>query len=84
MNNLAENGLIRFISISKKKEGMYANFKAKGSKGGTRFSINFSVDISAAEVHAGDTLEKIIEESARIAVRDFQSSKFQFEGLQTI
>ena len=84
MKTLVENGLIRFINISRRKEGMFANFKAKGSKGGTSFNVSFSVDISAAEVHAGDSLETIIEKSALLAVRDFQTSQFQFEGLMTI
>jgi hypothetical protein len=84
MKNIAENNLIRFINISKKKEGMFANFKAKGIKGGSAFSASISVDIAAAEVDPGDTLEKIIEECARIAVRDFKTSELQFEGLVAI
>lgn len=79
--DLSTNNLIRFINITKKKEGIFANFKAKGVKGGAVFTASISVDISAAEVHPGDTLEKIIEECARIAVQQFRKSELQFEGL---
>ncbi len=81
MKDLAENNLIRFKNISKKKETMYANFKVKGIRGGVNFSASISVDIAAAEVHAGDVLEKIIEECARIGVKEFKRAEFQFEGL---
>ena len=65
MKSLAENNLIRFKNISKKKETIYANFKVKGIKGGVVFSASISVDIAAAEVHAGDTLETIVEKMCR-------------------
>ena len=81
MKDLAENNLIRFKNISKKKETMYANFKVKGIRGGVNFTASISVDIAAAEVHAGDVLEKIIEECARIGVKEFKRAEFQFEGL---
>ena len=48
------------------------------------FSATIQVDISAAEVHPGDVLEKIIEECARIGVKEFKNAEFQFEGLQNI
>lgn len=81
MQNIAENNLIRFINLTKKKGGIFANFRVKGIRGGTTFSASISVDIAAAEVDPADSLEKIIEECARIAVRDFKKSEFQFEGL---
>ncbi len=84
MTSIAENNLVRFINISKKKAGIFANFKVKGIKGGTTFSASICVDISAAEVDPGDSLEKIIEECARMAVRDFKKSEYQFEGLAAI
>lgn len=83
MKDLAENNLVRFKNISKKKEAIYANFKVKGVRGGVNFTASISVDISAAEVHAGDVLEKIIEECARIGVKEFARAEFQFEGLAT-
>lgn len=83
MDNLSENNLIRFISITRKKDGIFANFKAKAIKAGTVFSASISVDLSAAEVSPIDSLEKIIEECAKIAVRDFRN-KLQFEGLSSI
>lgn len=84
MKNLAENNLVRFINITRKKAGIFANFKMKGVKGGTAFSASICIDIAAAEVHPGDSLEKIIEQCARIAVRDFKTSNLQFEGLTGI
>lgn len=84
MKNIAENNLIRFLNITKKKDGMFANFKAKGIRGGTSFSASITVDISAAEVDPGDTLEKIIEQCAHMAVKEFKRSELQFEGLPSI
>ena len=81
MNDLAENNMIRFKNLSKKKETMYANFKVKGIRGGVNFTASISVDISAAEVHPGDVLEKIIEECALIVVKEFKRAEFQFEGI---
>lgn len=78
--NIAENNLVRFINVTKKKDGLFANFRVKGMKGGATFSSTISVDISQANVHAADPLEKIIEECGRIAVRMFET-KVQFEGL---
>lgn len=85
MKNIAENNLIRFINISKKKDGLFANFKVKGMRGGTSFSASIAVDISAAEVNISeDNLEKIIEECARIGVKEFKKSEFEFEGMAAI
>jgi hypothetical protein len=81
VKNLEENGLIKFTKLSKQKEGIFANFKAKGIKGGTTFTATMSIDISQAEVDPADPLEKIIEECARIAVKDFKRSELQFEGI---
>ncbi len=82
--SVEHNNLIRFTKITKKKDGMFANFTAKGVKGGTAFTANIAVDLLAAEVDPGDSLEKIIEECARIAERDVKKSNLQFEGLQAI
>ena len=84
MQDLAENNLIRFKNITKKKETIYANFKVKGVRGGVNFSASISVDISAAEAHAGDVLEKIIDECARIGVDEFKKADFQFEGIAVL
>jgi len=84
MKDLAENNLIRFKNISKKKETMIANFKVKGLRNGVNFTASISVDLSAAELHPGDVLEKIIEDCARIGVNEFKKADFQFEGLTTI
>ena len=84
MKDLAENNLIRFKNISKKKDTMTANFKVKGIRGGVNFSASISVDLSAAELHPGDVLEKIIEECARIGVGEFKKADFKFEGMVSI
>lgn len=81
--NLAENHLVRFISIAKKKDGLFANFRVKGMKGGATISSSISVDINQANVDAGDPLEKIIEECGRIAVK-MSETKLQFEGLLNV
>ncbi|HEX2579801.1 MAG TPA: hypothetical protein VHK67_05320 [Rhabdochlamydiaceae bacterium] len=84
MKDLAENNLIRFKNISKKKETMIANFKVKGLRNGVNFTASISVDLSAAELHPGDVLEKIIEDCARLGVNEFKKADFQFEGLTSI
>lgn len=85
MQNLAENNLIRFINITRKKDGMFANFKAKGIRGGASFTASISVDIAALEVDiASDSFETIIEEAAKVAVKEFRQSEIEFEGLDAI
>jgi len=84
MKDLAENNLIRFKNISKKKETMIADFKVKGLRNGVNFTASISVDLSAAELHPGDVLEKIIEDCARLGVNEFKKADFQFEGLTSI
>lgn len=77
--DLAENNLVKFISISKKKTGLFANFRVKGLKGGASFSSSIAVDIGQANVDASEPLEKIIAECARIAVREFEKTKLEFD-----
>jgi len=84
MTDLAENNLIRFKNLSRKKETIYANFKVKGIRAGVNFTASIQVDIAAAEVHAGDVLEKIIEECARIGVKEFKKAEFEYEGMQVL
>lgn len=85
MKNIADNNVIRFINITKKKEGLFANFKVKGIKSGVAFSASIAVDIASVEVDlAEDNLEKIIEECARVAVKEFKKAEFQFEGLPSV
>ncbi len=82
MDDLVENQVIRFTNISKKKDAISANFKAKVLKNGVSFTASISVDISTLELHTGDALEKIIEESAKHAIQQFKKADLQFEGLQ--
>ncbi len=81
MKNLAENNLIRFTNVTRKKDALYANFKVKGLKNGVIFSASIAVDITALELNAGDSLEKIVEDCARHGVKEFKRAEFQFEGL---
>ncbi|GAB5411484.1 MAG: hypothetical protein ChlgKO_05980 [Chlamydiales bacterium] len=84
MKDLAENNLVRFKNVSRKKTETTANFSVKGLRAGVSFTASIAVDLSAADVHPGETLEKIIEECARIGVKEFKNAEFQFEGLQSI
>lgn len=84
MTDLAYNNVVRFKNISKKKEGIFANFKVKGVRNGTTFTAMIAVDLDAADVDPGDPLEKIIEACAQIGVKEVQKSDFQFEGLTSI
>ena len=83
MNNLAENNVIRFTNIVRKKDAIYANFKVKGLRNGVVFSASISVDINSLELNSGDSLEKIIEECARHGLKEFKRADFQFEGIAT-
>lgn len=81
--SVAENNVVRFISVTKKKEGLFANFRVKGMKGGAAFSSSISVDVGQANVGANDSLEKIIEECGKIATR-LSETKLHFEGLSRV
>lgn len=82
--DLAENNVIRFTGITKKKDAVYANFKVKGIRGGATFSAAISVDILAAGVDMGDPLETIIEHCAKVALKEFKSAQFKFEGIAAV
>ncbi len=84
MKDLAENNLIRFTNISRKKNALFANFRVKGLKNGVVFSASISVDISSLELHPGDSLEKIVEESARHGVKEYKKAEIQFEGVSSV
>lgn len=81
--NIAENNLVRFISITKKKTGLFANYRVKGVKGGVTFSSSISVDVGQSNVDLNDPLEKIISECARIAVR-MTETKLHFDELVSV
>lgn len=84
MANLAENNLIRFINITKRKDGIFANFRVTGIQGGMTFKANISVDLDAAEVNLSDPMEMIIEKCASIAVNEVKRSELKFEGLAAV
>ena len=83
MKNLAENNVIRFVNVTRKKDAIYANFRVKGLRNGVIFSASISVDINALELHPGDSLEKIVEECALHGVKEFKKADLQFEGIAT-
>ena len=84
MDDLAENNLIKFKNITRKKEAIYANFKVKGLRRGVEFSASISVDISAAEMHPGETVENIVEHCAKIGIKEFKDAEFEFEGVAAL
>lgn len=79
MKDLSENNLVCFKNITKKKDSIFVNFQMKGIRGGVTMSAAISVDISDLDLYPSDSLEKIIEKSAKRAIREFTSSKFQLE-----
>jgi len=86
MKNIEENNLVRFINVSKKKDGLFANFKVKGIRGGVIFSASVAVDLSEAMNidPSSSSLEQIVEECAKIAVRELKKIDFQFEPLTAL
>ena len=84
MDDLAENNLIKFRNISRKKDAIYANFKVKGIRRGVEFSASISVDISAAEMHPGETVENIVQNCAKIGIKEFKNADFEFEGVTAL
>ncbi|NGX57198.1 MAG: hypothetical protein K940chlam3_00081 [Chlamydiae bacterium] len=84
MNNLAENNLVRFINISKKKDGIFANYRVTGINSGVIFKSTISVDLDAADVDLSDPVEVIIEKCAEMAVEKVKKSEIKFEGLAAV
>ncbi len=84
MRDLIENNLVRFKNISKKKNGIFANFKVKGIKGGASFSASIAVDLDAADLSSCDSLEKIIESCAKVGLEEFKKCEFLFEGISSL
>ena len=84
MKNLAENNLICFTNLTRKKGALFANFKVKALRNGVICSASISVDITALDLHAGDSLERIVEECARHGVKEFKKAEFQFEGIEAV
>lgn len=84
MKNIAENNLVRFINITKKKSGIFANFKVNGVRGGAEFKASICVDVAAVEVDlSSDPIEKIIARCAEVAVKEVKKSDFRFEGISS-
>ena len=49
------------------------------------FTASISVDLASLEVDiASESLETLIEEGAKVALREFQKTEFQFEGLAQV
>lgn len=86
--SIAENNLIRFIGITKKKGSsnggnLLAKFFVKSMKGGAVCSSTIVVDVEQANLDASYPLEQIIEGCGKIAVKMFET-KLQLEGIQQI
>lgn len=81
--DMSKNNAVIFKNITRKNGEMFANFKVKGVRGGTIVSASISVLIDAANLNETDSLEKIIEECARVGVKEFKKCEFAFEGLST-
>ena len=81
MKNLAENNIIRFTNVTRKKDAIFANFKVKGLRNGVVFSSSIAVDITALELDHSDSLEKIVVQCARHGVKEFKKAEFEFEGI---
>ena len=79
MKNLAENNLIRFTNVTRKKDALYANFKVKGARNGVIFTASIAVEIAALELHPGNTLEEIIEACARHGLKEFKKAEVQWD-----
>ena len=82
--DLAQNNVVRFNGVTKKKDGIYASFKVKGIRGGVYFTASITVDILAAEVDLSDPLETIIKQCASVAVSEFKKSDFKSEGIVAV
>lgn len=79
--NIAENNVIHFKNISKKKDGIFANFKVKALHNGVAISASISVDITALDLDPNqDTMEKIIEECAKLGMKELKKVDFEFAG----
>lgn len=82
MKTLVENNLLRFISICKTKDGMFANFKAKGVRGGTSFTASIAVDLNSLNLNIDeDPLEKLVDVASKTALKEFKQTDLHFEGL---
>ncbi|HXF29426.1 MAG TPA: hypothetical protein VN457_06210 [Chlamydiales bacterium] len=82
MKNIAENNLVRFINITKKKDGLFANFRVKGVRGGVLFSATIAVDTATCTLDpSSDPLEKIVEECGKIAIKEFKKTELHYEGI---
>jgi hypothetical protein len=79
MTNLADNNLIKFKNITKKKDSVFVNFNVKKISGGIVISSTIAVDISSLELHSSDTLEKIIIDCAQRAIKEIKKTDFVFE-----
>ncbi len=83
MKNLAENNLVRFLSIVRKKDGLYAKFKVCGIREGTTINTSVLLSIDAAGMDPTKSLEEIIEACGKRAAKDCHIEA-QFEGLHAL
>lgn len=82
MEDLENNNVIRFKNISRKKEGFFAHFQVKAVSNGVTISASLSVDILSHELHLGDVMERIIEECAKIGLKELKKADYTLEGIE--
>ncbi|HSW71840.1 MAG TPA: hypothetical protein VLG44_00330 [Chlamydiales bacterium] len=79
--DIAENNVIRFKNISRKKDGIFANYRVKALHNGVTISATLSVDITALDLDPNqDTMEKMIHECAKLGLKELKKAAFEFEG----
>ena len=84
MKDLADNNVVHFKNISKKKEAMYANYVVSGIRKGVIFRASIAVDLASVELDPTESLETIIEECAKKGVKEFKMADLKFEGIESL
>ncbi|MCB1213282.1 MAG: hypothetical protein KDK40_03195 [Chlamydiia bacterium] len=84
MQDNTGNNVVRFLNITRKKDGIFANFKVKVSNRGVNFTASIAVALDVADVDTTDPLEKIIEKCADRAVEAVRRAEYSFEGFSRL
>lgn len=72
MNDLSQNHVIKFFNVSKRKDGMSANFKAKGVSGAVTYAVKIAVDLETCGLIGDEEIPAIIKTTASAAEREMQ------------
>ena len=84
MKDLADNNVVHFKNITKKKEALYANYSVSGIRKGVLFKASIAVDIASVELDPTESLETIVEECAKNGIKEFKEAEFRFEGIESL